>query len=73
MIQFLLSSDFHYFRRPAGNVRAEPKNVAIPSRSFIQECETGQLNITLYVQFNDGFLSMENLSNAIEVFTSLST
>ena len=56
------------FRRAIGSVKSEPRNVAIPSRSFIPECEGGTLHITLYVQFEDGFLAMENLSKAIEVW-----
>lgn len=58
---------FFEIRRPAGSVRAEARNVAIPFRSFVGNCEYGHLNITFYIQFDDGFLSVKDLNNSVQV------
>ena len=53
-------------RRPEGSLQAQPQNVAIPS-GLVSEDESGQLNITFYVQFDDGFLAMKDLTSAVQV------
>ena len=48
------------------DVKADPMNVALPT-SLIAEVEGGQLGFTVYVQLADGFLSKQNLEQALTV------
>ena len=53
------------------NLQARAQNVAIPS-GIVNQLESGELNITFYIQFDDGsILSAENLTAAVEVHSYL--
>ncbi len=48
------------------DLKVDSTNIALPS-SLIFENEEGQLVFTLYIQFGDGFLSIEQLEPALMV------
>ena len=62
-----LSKSYYYtFNCSETDLIVESLNIAIPT-SFIVKREEGGLELTLYVQVSDGFLSKEQLKNALEV------
>ena len=55
------------------NLQPRAQNVAIPS-GIVNQLESGELNITFYVQFDDGsILNVENLTTAVEVAINFNT
>ena len=52
------------------DVKVEPLNIAIPTSLIVKGVE--ELQLTLYVQLSNGFLSKEQLKYAVEVLVKVS-